>query len=118
MDSRIQALLETLAFIADIRYPNRETAFRASLYFGEVRRQRIDPARIRIGDYEAQHHLTFIDELRERVQKMSQSRDPLEAFQRFSVLESDFEPIEDDVHELEGELDYMIQMEIDRIRGK
>jgi hypothetical protein len=56
--------------------------------------------------------------LREHVREISLSPNRLEAFQRFSALESQFEPIEADVHELAAEVDHMIQIEIDRMRGK
>jgi hypothetical protein len=118
-ESRFEEFFGALDFIVEnTRCPDRRTAFNDSQYFGEVRRKAIDPARRRIEGYQAQCQLPFIDQLIRNVEGIRNAASRLEAFRRFSVIESQFEPLEDDVSELAAEVDHMIQMEIDRLRGK
>ena len=119
VESRVEELFRALDFIVEnTRCPDRRTAFIDSQYFGEVRRRSIDPTRVTTERYKAKYQLSIIDQLLSAIGLIRRAATRMEAFQQFSVIESQFEPLEDDVSVLAAEVEHMIQMEVDRLRGK
>lgn len=120
IESRLQEFFDALDFIVEnTRCPDRQVAFNDSQYFNGVRQKTIDPALTRIDTYRAELGLEFVEgQIAKKVPSIRAAANRLEAFRRFSVIESQFEPLEESVSDLAAEVDHMIQMQIDRSRGK
>jgi hypothetical protein len=117
--SRIQGVLDSLAFIVEnTGCPDRETAIRDSHAFNVARCKEEGRGIRKLVSTEDRHSLTFLSDLRKKVKDITRAANRLDTFDRFSLLESEFEPVEQSVHELAAEVDRMIQMEIDIARGK
>lgn len=59
-----------------------------------------------------------IDQLESDIESVGTATERLEAFAAFSQLEERLELIEEPVHRTAGEIDTVIQLEVDRLRGK
>ena len=120
MRNRIADFLETLDFIQE-NIPgiiDREDALKHCLYFGSIRRDEIEFTTKGFENYNACFTLDTVEETKKRFPKIACLTDSLSAFNAFSNLENQFEKIEEDVEECAMEVDRMIQLEIDRPRGK
>ena len=117
--SRIKAVLDSLAFVVqNTRCPDRETAIRDSHAFNLARCKQEGRSIQALVSAEDRHSLKFLSNLRKKVKGIRRAAERLDSFHRFSLLESEFEPVEQSVHELAGEVDGMIQLQIDISRGK
>jgi hypothetical protein len=116
LESRFEDVFGSLDFIVENSRVacNRQEALKESQDYGQARRSpQSGPTHST-----PQYTLDSIEKLHGRVPEMLKAADRLDAFQSFSVLEKELEPIEDCVHGLAAEIDQAIQMEIDRRRGK
>lgn len=119
LHSRIQDVFDALdSVVENTKFPDREAAIRNSHSLAEARRAKTGASRRNRGDVEARHSLEFLGELIARLPEIEEVSDRFEAFRRFSVLESELEPVEKNVHELDGEVEAMIQLQSDIARGK
>ena len=119
LESRIENVLESLDFaIENTRIPDRDAAIRESQRYGESQRDYSLPRGVSYNNFRERHSIVYLDQLRCRLAEISKAADKLEAFGVFSTLELEFEPVEANIHGLAAEIDHMIQMEIDRLRGK
>jgi hypothetical protein len=119
MTTRLDEVTDGLRFIVEnTRCPEPETAIRDSFGFNMARRKREGLPIKDLSQAENRHTTSFIQNARQRVSDVSAAQDRLEAFHRFGQLETEFEPVEESVHVLVGEVDAMIQLQIDIARGK
>ncbi len=120
IDSRIEDLIDALDFIAENIHTcaGREAALKHSQYWGEVQRGKIDPSLCPIERFKPRFSLDSIERLKKQISELTRAGNRLEAFERFSDLESELESFEDDVYEIAAGVDYRIQMEIDQYLGK
>ena len=119
LESRIESVLNALDFVVEnTRCANRESAIKDSHSFGEWRRKHTKSSQPAEDDTITRHSLSYLDQLRQKLPEIEKAKDRLEAFRLFSILEVEFEPVEENVHELSAEVDHMIQMESDIRRGK
>lgn len=117
--SRIRRARDSLAFIVrSTGCPDGETAIRDSYECNMARcKQEGRDARalVRAKD---RHSLAFLSDVEGEADEIKRLPDRLDSFHQFSLLESEFEPVEESVDVLATEVDNIIQIQIDIARGK
>jgi hypothetical protein len=76
------------------------------------------PAPALLPTFVAPHDLTSIANWRVAIEMLSTITDKLEMFDQFATIEDEFEPLEEMINEIAGEIDEHIQLQIDIARGK
>lgn len=118
LHSRIENVLDYLKFIIEnTSCPDREAAIKDSFRFSQSQREKDGLSKYTY-DVEKRHSLSFLNELIEQLPTITEPNEKYESFNRFSLLESEFEAVEESVNMLTAAVDDMIQMEIDIARGK
>jgi hypothetical protein len=99
-------------------FADREAALKASQYVAEEETGTIDFERCPFESFKAAYSLRTVEEVKARLSGIKRTADRFEAFQLFSLIETDIEPIENRVQALVEQIDCAIQMAIDISRGK
>lgn len=119
LHSRFQDVFDALEFVVqNTKCPDRETAIRESHDFAKARREKSGLSTRDQEDVETRYSLEFLDKLIARLPKIKEISDRFEAFRRFSEVESEFEPVEQNIQELAANVDGRMQMQSDIARGK
>lgn len=117
--SRVQDALDSLDFIVEnTKCPDRETAVRDSCGFNMARRKREGLSTQYLAGTESRHSVAYLFSVQQRIQEIARTQDKLQAFDLFAHLETEFEPVEESIQELESEVDNQIQLAVDIARGK
>lgn len=119
--NRFEEFESALAFISENlgrHAPDQESALRESQYHAESQRTRERCAQLPRASFVPTYTMQSIELLQNRLPEVSGAATRLSAFDSFSAIERELEPIEECVHNLAVQIDMAIQAEIDRIRGK
>jgi hypothetical protein len=120
-DSRLDDLESSLDFIVEVAtgVQDRESALAASQEFKRKRSASYQPQRKKgNGGAPYSYSVESIQSLRQRAETVGSATSRLAAFEHFSHLEQELEPLESCVEALALALDMAIQTQIDLSRGK
>lgn len=120
LQSRINDLEEDLDFIIEMlpHCKNRDDAIRFSNYIKSSEAGDFDLEDLDFENFESGISIKDIDDIKASLNNLKNESNKIEAFKLFSMLEPKLEKIESLVIGIVADLDYMIQMEIDKRRGK
>lgn len=117
--SRIHQAEDALKFVVEnTGYTDYETAIRDSYELHMELCKQEGRSTTLLSKSAARHSMTYLSGLKDRIKSILKGADHLDSFHRFSVFESEFEPVEQSVSELETKIDEMIQLQVDIARGK
>jgi hypothetical protein len=119
LESRIREVHNDLDFIVtNTGCPDKETAIHDSLTIAADIRKHYGKIKKSKDNLHPRYSLEYLDVLTSKLSEIYAARNSLEAFGIFSDIETELEPIEEDISEVAVEIDNEIQMQIDIARGK
>lgn len=120
LEARITELRDAIVFILENtqHFGSPEEVFRASQYRSAVNRGEAPAAPMLPPSYKPRFGLQVLDDLLARRAEISATTTRIDAFRKYSALETTLEMFEDDVHSLASEIDRAIQWAVDIARGK
>lgn len=120
LEARIEDLLDTLDFLCKTaRIPmTREQALEQACEYVQSRSKDAELLDRMPSGFTGKLSLATVEQVRQACGEILKAGDALTAFGRFAAAETDLEHLEFAAFELASEVDAMIQLEIDRARGR
>lgn len=116
LDSRFEDVWDAVDFIVSATpAESREDALKVAQLDPTVDGRDID---VLLADFNPRWSERRVRELEGRIGEVQAATDRLDAFSRFSQLETELEKIEEPIYVTASEIDHAIQLQVDQMRGK